>query len=53
LTETRTRESEPSNVDWPSLMARCEARGIPVSRVDDHGDAHIIRTTAQLREEWE
>jgi hypothetical protein len=42
----------PVDVDWPALVARAERRGIPVLRVDSHGGMHIIRTTAQLREEW-
>ena len=46
-------EPDARNVDWPRLVAVCEARGVPVSRVDELGNAHLIRTTAQLREEWE
>lgn len=45
-------EPEARNVDWPTLVARAERQGVPVSRVDEHGRVHIIRTTAQLREEW-
>lgn len=43
----------PTSVDWPSLMAVAERQGIPVSRIDGLGNAHIIRTVAQLAAEWE
>ena len=47
-------EPEPTPVDWPALVARCERRRVPVLRVDQRtGDMHLIRTTAQLRTEWE
>ena len=39
------------NVDWPALVASCERKAIPVSRVDAKGDAHLIRTIDDL-EEW-
>jgi hypothetical protein len=45
--------ADPKSVDWPQLVARCERLGVPVLRVDDRGDAHLIRTTTQLRAEWE
>ena len=50
---TLTKAPEPRNVDWPALVAACERRGIPALRVDDRGDLHVIRTTAQLAKEWE
>ena len=43
----------PADVDWPRLVAVAERRGIPVLRIDDRGEQHIIRSLAQLREEWE
>lgn len=41
------------DLDWTRLIASAERQGIPVSRLDEHGRIHIIRTTQQLREEWE
>lgn len=49
----RTPEPEPVSVDWPTLMARAEARGVPVSRVADRGRLYLIRTSAELAQEWE
>lgn len=46
-------DKTPVGVNWPRLVATVERRGVPVSRVDEHGRIHIIRTTAQLREEWQ
>lgn len=43
----------PPGVDWPALVTQCEARGIPVSRIDHHGTTRVIRSTAQLHAEWE
>ena len=40
------------SVHWPTLVSSCERLGIPVSRIDDLGQAHIIRTTKQLHAEW-
>lgn len=48
-----TRDPEARNVDWPALVGRCERKGVPVSRVDERGEVHIIRTRAQLESEWE
>lgn len=42
----------PVDVDWPRLVAACERRGVPVSRVDERRDIHLIRTAAQLEAEW-
>ena len=47
------REPEARNVDWPDLVAKCERRGVPVLRLDEHGAQHIIRTSTQLLSEWE
>lgn len=46
-------EPEPVTVHWPTLVTLAERRGIPVSRVDEHGAVQIIRTTRQLAQEWE
>lgn len=43
----------PRDVDWPSLVAVCERRGIPVLRMDHRGRQHLIRTIQQLNDEWE
>lgn len=53
---THTPIQQPASAtsfDWPSLVAACERRGVPVLRVDRQGFTHIIRTTAQLLAEWE
>jgi hypothetical protein len=44
---------EPSSVNWPRLVAQCERLRIPVMRADEQGELHIIRSTQQLREDWE
>lgn len=41
------------SVNWPDLVAKAERRGVPVLRVDEHGDTRLIRTTRQLLEEWD
>lgn len=47
------RDPAVTPVHWPSLVATCERRGVPVLRVDRQGCTHIIRSTAQLLAEWE
>lgn len=43
---------EPTSIDWPRLMAKAEARGIPVLRIDQHGAPWILRSVADL-DGWE
>jgi hypothetical protein len=42
-----------TGIDWPALIAFAERLGLPVSRVDEHGRTHLIRTLDQLTNEWE
>lgn len=42
LTET------PPSLDWFDLMAKAERRGIPVMRVDRHGEPHLLRYVTDL-----
>lgn len=39
----------PTDVVWPELIAACQRRGIPVSRMDGNGELHLLRTAEDLR----
>lgn len=51
MNHPRKRQT-PVGVDWPFVMACCERRGTPASRVDRHGNTHILRTLADLKK-WD
>ena len=43
----------PAGINWPDLVARAERLSVPVSRRDEHGRTHIIRTLKQLKDDSE
>lgn len=44
-----TADPPPGDLDWAALVAICERRGIPVTRVV-RGTPHLLRSAADLAE---
>ena len=53
VTEPRQPPPFAENIEWPELVRACERIGLPVSRVDENGVPHLIRSLEHLRDEWE